>query len=77
MKTINSLLSYNDNNWHLATASLSSVNGMVLYVDGALVAADPTTTTAEYATEYWRIGFDNVSGWTFAAFRFLFQWDAG
>lgn len=64
VKTINSTLSYNDNNWHLATATLSSVNGMVLYIDGVQVAADPTVTTAENYTGYWKIGFDNTSGWT-------------
>ncbi len=64
VKTINSTASYNDNNWHLVTATLSSISGMVLYVDGTQVAADPTTTTGEVTTGYWRIGYDNVNGWT-------------
>jgi hypothetical protein len=63
VKTINSPSSYNDNNWHLATATLSSSGGMVLYIDGVSVATDPSTTTAESATGYWRIGYDNVNGW--------------
>ncbi len=64
IKSINSTLSYNDNNWHLATATLSSVSGMTLYVDNVQVAADATTTTAEGTTGYWRLGYDNLSGWT-------------
>lgn len=64
-KTITSPAAYNDDQWHLAVATLSPA-GMVLYVDGAQVAADPTTTTAEGGTTrtgYWRVGWDNLSGW--------------
>ena len=64
VKTINSALSYNDNSWHLATATLSSTSGMALYIDGAQVANDPSVTTAESTTGYWRIGYDNMNGWT-------------
>ena len=62
--TINSALSYNDGSWHLATATLSSTAGIVLYVDGSQVASDAATTVAELTTGYWRIGYDNVAGWT-------------
>jgi hypothetical protein len=62
--TINSPLSYNDNNWHLATASLSASTGMALYVDGVNVASNTGNTTAQNYTGYWRIGYDNNSGWT-------------
>jgi signal peptidase I len=64
-KTITSPAAYNDNAWHLAVATLSPA-GMVLYVDGDRVAADPTTTTAEGGTTrtgWWRLGYDNLSGW--------------
>ncbi|MEJ2885704.1 LamG-like jellyroll fold domain-containing protein [Actinomycetospora aeridis] len=64
-KTITSPNAYNDDAWHLAVATLSPA-GMVLYVDGVQVAADPTTTTAEGGTTrtgYWRVGYDNLSGW--------------
>ncbi len=64
VKVIYSPNSYNDNQWHLATATLSSTAGMCLYIDGALVASDPSTTTAQNYTGYWRIGYDNVNGWT-------------
>ncbi|MHC1560026.1 LamG-like jellyroll fold domain-containing protein [Actinomycetospora sp. C-140] len=63
-KTVTSPVAYNDDQWHLA-ATLSAA-GMVLYVDGTQVAADPTTTTAEGGTTrtgWWRLGWDNLSGW--------------
>ena len=63
--TISSPLSYNDNNWHLATATLSSTNGMALYIDGALVASNASNKTAQTNyNRYWRIGYDNLNGWT-------------
>lgn len=73
--TINSASSYNDGNWHLATATLSSAAGMVLYIDGSQVAADPSTTTAENTVGYWRIGYDNNSGWTSQPSSFYFNGD--
>ncbi|GAB2935054.1 hypothetical protein GCM10027047_34390 [Rhodococcus aerolatus] len=63
VRTVNSPAGYNDGTWHHAAASLSSTAGMALYVDGALVATDPATTTAQNYTGYWRIGYDNNSGW--------------
>ncbi|HEY0041103.1 MAG TPA: hypothetical protein VGB71_10595, partial [Flavisolibacter sp.] len=60
--TVNSALSYNDNNWHLVTATMSSTSGMVLYIDGAQVAAN-ANTVCENITGYWRIGFENLNGW--------------
>lgn len=54
---------YNDNQWHMATASLSTA-GMKLYVDGQLVASRTDTTTAEQPTAmYWRIGYDTTTDW--------------
>jgi hypothetical protein len=64
VQTINSSLSYNDNVWHQATATLSSTSGMALYMDGVLVASNPAVTSAENYTGYWKIGFDNNNGWT-------------
>ena len=60
--TVNSALSYNDNNWHLATGTLSGTTGMVLYIDGAQVGSNANTTAQNY-TGYWRVGFDNLAGW--------------
>ena len=62
--TVNSPLSYNDNNWHLATATLSSTAGMALYVDGVQVGSNSATLTAQNYTGYWRIGYGNLAGWT-------------
>lgn len=73
VRTVQSSASYNDGNWHMATATLSSSNGMVLYMDGAQVGADPTTTSAENYTGYWRIGYDNNNGWTSQPSSFYFS----
>lgn len=62
--TVNSSLSYNDNSWHLVTATLSSTAGMVLYVDGVEVGSNTATLTAQNYTGYWRIGYGNLVGWT-------------
>lgn len=52
---------YLDGNWHQATATLSAA-GMILYLDGAQVATNPATIAQNF-TGYWRIGYDNLSGW--------------
>ena len=61
--TVNSPLSYNDNKWHLVSATLSSTAGMVLYVDGVPVGSNPSGTAAENYSGYWRIGYGNLVGW--------------
>jgi hypothetical protein len=65
--TIASPKTYLDGKWHDAVATLApSTNaspGMRLYVDGAVVASDASTTSAESDTGYWRIGYDNLSAW--------------
>ena len=58
---ITSPSAYNDGNWHYVAASLSTA-GMSLYIDGAVVGTDPTTT-GEGEAGYWRIGYDNVNSW--------------
>lgn len=63
VKSITSPASYNTGTWHLATATLSTA-GMKLYMDGQIVATDTTTTTAQAFSGYWRIGYDNLNGWT-------------
>jgi hypothetical protein len=67
VKTITGASSYLDGQWHDAIATLAPSTdanpGMRLYVDGALVASDPSTTSAEVVIGYWRIGYDNLSGW--------------
>jgi signal peptidase I len=66
VKTIASPLSYNDGAWHHVVATLSSTNGMALYVDGKSVATDTTTKSAQAYTGWWRIGQLPLSGWTSA-----------
>ncbi|GAA1856074.1 PKD domain-containing protein [Microbacterium koreense] len=61
-KTISSAESYNDGEWHHVVAT-QSAEGMVLYVDGDVVATDATVTTAQAYSGYWRIGGDNLNGW--------------
>lgn len=61
-KTVNSTATYNDGNWHMATGVLSA-SGMVLYIDGVLIAQDATTITAESTTGYWRLAYDNIDSW--------------
>jgi PKD repeat protein len=62
-KTVQSPAAYNNNKWHHVVGTLSATTGMRLYVDGALVGSDATTTSASPATGYWRIGGDNLTGW--------------
>ena len=62
VKTIHSTGSYNDGNPHQVVATLSGA-GMFLYVDGTQVASDPTTTSADTYTGWWRAGEDDLSGW--------------
>ena len=61
-RTINSPASYNDDNWHHAVATLGA-DGMKLYVDGSLVASNPSYTKAQVYRGYWRIGGDQLSNW--------------
>ncbi len=71
VEIVTSPQSYNDNTWHQAVASLSGA-GMRLYVDGGLVASDPSVTTAENYSGYWRVGYDNVNSWTTQPSSFFF-----
>jgi hypothetical protein len=60
-ETVTSPRSYNDGNWHHVVATLGA-SGMVLYVDGAPVGANPTTVAESY-DGYWRVGGDSLNGW--------------
>ena len=61
---ITTTTTYNDGTWHHVAATLSPTAGMALYLDGQLAATDPTTTTAQAYSGFWRIGDDNLTGWT-------------
>lgn len=62
VKTVSSAKSYNDGQWHQVVGSIGA-GGMTLYVDGVKVAADPTVTSAQVYSGYWRIGADSLGGW--------------
>lgn len=70
--TVNSALAYNDDKWHLATATLSAA-GMALYIDGAQVGSNNATTTGQNYPGYWRIAFDNCNGWTSSPASYYFK----
>lgn len=63
VQTVNSPGSYNNGQWHHIVASLGA-GGMSLYVDGVQVATKPSVTTGQVYNGYWRVGGDNLSGWT-------------
>ena len=67
-RTINSLGSYRDDNWHHVVATLGA-DGMKLYVDGALVASNASYTKAQVFRGYWRVGGDRLSSWPSAPTR--------
>ncbi|MDD9205202.1 LamG domain-containing protein, partial [Georgenia sp. 10Sc9-8] len=63
VRTINSSQSYNDGDWHHVVATLSG-DGMRLFVDGESVAERADVTSAQGYNGHWRIGGDNLNGWT-------------
>lgn len=65
VRTVSSSSAYNDGQWHHVVASLGDA-GMQLYVDGRRVGQRTDTTTAQAYSGYWRVGGDNLSGWTSA-----------
>jgi len=71
-QTITSPISYNDGYWHHVVVTLSSTAGSVLYVDGISVASSATMTVPEPHNGYWRIGYDNLSGWPSAPTSYYF-----
>ncbi len=54
---------FNDNQWHHAVGTVSST-GMRLYVDGVLAATNSAGNTAGAYSGQWRIGWDNLAGWS-------------
>jgi hypothetical protein len=61
--TVQSAATYRDNAWHHAVGQISPTSGMELYVDGKLVASDPTVTAGKAESGFWRIAGDNLAGW--------------
>jgi hypothetical protein len=52
----------NDGKPHQLVASLGPAGGR-LYVDGALVASDPSWTVGQTYDGYWRVGWDSLGAW--------------
>ncbi len=73
LRLLTTATSYNDGMWHLATASLSSTAGMVLYMDGVQVGNNSNVVNGENFTGYWRIGYDNVNSWPSQPASFYFN----
>lgn len=67
LKLVQSSATYLDGKWHNAIATLAPASdpnrGIRLYVDGALVASDPSVVSAQVFNGYWRIGYDNLGSW--------------
>lgn len=66
-KTITTTSTVTDGTWHQAIATFAPAGtsnpGMTLYLDGKQAAVNTSYTTAESNTGWWRIGWDNQSGW--------------
>lgn len=71
-RVIGTTNTYNDGEWHQVTGQLSSA-GLKLYVDGTLMASNPSYTTPESFNGYWRIGYDNLTGWPNVPNSFFIQ----
>jgi hypothetical protein len=54
---------YADGLWHQAVVTFSATFVATMYVDGAVVVPGTTLKAAEAHTGFWRIGYDNLSGW--------------
>jgi signal peptidase I len=59
--TISSAAGLNNNQWHMAVATIGAA-GMHLYIDGAQVATN-ANTVAEATTGWFRVGCGNLAGW--------------
>ncbi|HEY7815916.1 MAG TPA: PKD domain-containing protein, partial [Nakamurella sp.] len=63
IRNVTSPNAYNDGQWHQVVGTLSPT-GMSLYVDGVQVAQDSSVTSTAAYNGYWRLGGDNLDGWT-------------
>lgn len=55
--------SYNDGAWHHVVGSVGA-DGMKLYVDGVRTNIDPSVSTAQNFTGYWRWGGNSLAGFS-------------
>lgn len=64
VQTVRSPQAVTDGNWHHVAVTFSPRTGMTLYLDGSVVDADPTTSSAQRSDGYWRVGSTTIpSGW--------------
>jgi PKD repeat protein len=68
---LTSPLTYNNGQWHHVVGSMNST-GMDLFVDGRRVGHDTSTAGAELYSGYWRVGGDNLNGWSGSPSKFSF-----
>ncbi|GAC1603230.1 MAG: hypothetical protein NVS3B29_07540 [Candidatus Saccharimonadales bacterium] len=61
-QTVATTATYTDGSWHHAVGTLGSA-GLLLYIDGINRGTDATTTTAGIYSGYWKMGFDDLTGW--------------
>ncbi|RLD71877.1 MAG: hypothetical protein DRJ10_19090, partial [Bacteroidetes bacterium] len=59
---ISSTASYNDDSWHMVSASLSPL-GIKLYVDTLLVAQNNSVISGSSYSGYWKMAQGKLSGW--------------
>jgi pimeloyl-ACP methyl ester carboxylesterase len=78
--TADSLLSYNDGNWHQATATLGSIDTLNgtndlanLYMDGVLAGSVGTVFPPQAYNGWWRIGDQTLANWPFQPSSFFFD----
>ncbi|GAB4084723.1 hypothetical protein GCM10028784_13530 [Myceligenerans cantabricum] len=62
-RTVTSPTPVTDGAWHHAAGTLGP-DGLRLYLDGELVAVDTDVTGAQSYNGYWRVGGDNLDGWS-------------
>lgn len=63
-RVITSPKAYNDGAWHHVVGTVDWAGGQRLYVDGALVASNAAVKHGRDVNGYWRIGGDNLAGWS-------------
>ncbi len=63
VRTLSTTTSYNDGQWHQIVASLGA-DGMKLSIDGRTVASRSDVTFGQSYDGFWRVGGDNLNGWT-------------
>ena len=72
VQTISTTNSYNDGKWHHVVVTFGS-DGSTIYVDDLIQVANSAMTLATNFSGYWRIGYDNLAGWTSAPSSYYFS----